>query len=129
LREDLAKEVEETNLMLVEDINQSNAVLAERVAIHNQTARLKVRLSKNGKRYTFGRNQTFARLRSYEDERRIYDREIRNKTYHMKAVPICVNSTFLTWRPNPYVSLGTIKELIEIVNAQTQRSPRSSVSE
>jgi hypothetical protein len=125
----LQQEIDETNAMLLEDIPQSNADLAERIRVYNLTATKRVKLSSNGTRYYHGFNRTFANVRSYEKECRSYEKEIRASRYKLVKVPISVNSTYISWLPNDYVSLDKIKELIAEVNAITQRSPHQSDAE
>lgn len=104
----LAQQIEETNAMLIEDISQWNTNLAEKVRIHNLTAKQTVRLSSNGRRYCYGRNKTYAYLRRYENECRSYERECLRPEYKLKTIPVQVGATYIRWKPNKYVSLKHI---------------------
>ena len=130
-REALKREIDEHNLMLQEDIPQSNERLAERVRVFNLTAtgRDVIRLVSNGARYAGKYNKTFARVRFYENEMRKYKMEVRNPKYKLKTLPIKVCSRFIVWRPNSMISFETLKALIHDVNKKTQKSPYQSDDE
>lgn len=128
-REALAREIEESNAMAIEDTNQWNADLAERVSIENQTATSKIKLSAKGNRYYYGRNKTYAYLRKASDYFRSYDAEVESPEYALIKIPITVGSLSITWYPNQYFSLADLERIFEEVNVETQSSPYPSSDE
>lgn len=125
-RNQLKREIEETNAMLLEDIPVWNSKLAERVHVHNLTADKQVRLSSNGRRYYHGK-KTFAYLRRYENECRSYEREVAKPAYKLKTIPVKVGATFIRWKSNKFVSLQDIDQIIDDVVKSTQKSPHQSL--
>ncbi len=125
-RKQLAREIEETNAMLHEDIAQWNAELAEKVRIHNLTATKQVKLSANGRRYYYGRNQTYKWVRRYENECRSYERECLRSEYKLKDTPVKVGATYIRWHPNEFISLKEIDAIMDKVVKETQSSPYQS---
>ncbi len=128
-REELAREIAESNAMAIEDVNQWNADLAERVRIKNLTAKSKIKLASNGKRYYYGRNQTYERLRDAKDYFRSYDVEVLKPEYALETIPINIGSLSITWYPNKYISKTDLERIFDEVNTETQTSPYPSSGE
>ena len=130
-REELKREIDESNLMLQEDIPVWNEQLHERVRVLNLTATGSdiIRLANNGKRYAWRRNRTFERVRFYETEKRNYLGEVRNSKFKLKTLPIEVCSRYIVWKPNSLISFKALQDLIFEVNDTTQKSPYQSDEE
>ncbi len=132
--EQLKTEIEESNAKLPQEIEEYNNKLAIQVAEHNKTAVEKkdiVKLMKNGKRYYWHGVKTYANVRFYQKEERIFEKEVRAPQYQLilRALPITVSAMYIHWKPNDYISYEEIKAIIEKVNIETQASPRSSFDE
>ncbi len=132
LREQLQIEIDEHNSKLPQVIDEYNNNLSLQVIEHNKTAskRDTVKLSKNGKRYYWRGNTTYAKLRFYENEERIFEKEVKRLDAQLlRELPIKVCSTYISWKPNEHLSYDELKAIIEKVNVETQSSPRTSFDE
>ncbi len=131
LREQLKEEIDDFNAKLPQVIDEYNSQLALKVSEHNKSAtkRDMIKLSSNGKRYYWRGVTTYAKIRFYDDEERSFEKEVRAKKYALLTLPIKVCATYISWKPNSYVSYDRLKAIIEKINVETQQSPRSSLSE
>lgn len=126
-RERLYNEIEEFNKQLKEQIYKHNSDLTNAVELHNQSCLPKDRIYLTAKTiYRYKGIKIFGKLRSFERERRDYDKEIRiGRAYQLPDVPITVNSKNIYWKPNKYILYEDLLEIIHKVNIETQSSPRS----
>lgn len=125
-RDRLAIEIDEHNTQLRTDNEKFNQELAERVRMHNTTATGKdvVTLAKSGTYYRWRGIKVYDRLRIFDREKRVFDKECQK--YSFATCSMKVNARSVLWKPNNYVSYNDVIRVINDVKEETQRSPRES---
>jgi len=128
-RDELKEEIENHNELLAEEINKFNNELFQRVQAHNAAALRDggKKVFANGLSFYYkgkdGKNIRFGRLRSFAGERRNFNSEVRQLMYRLITIPIKVCSLYVSYEPNPHISMKEITDIIDKVNAETQDSP------